>query len=823
MNSILQATLQALRSLRRSPAFTLTVIATLGIGIGLNAAIFTVVDCVLLRPLGYRDADRIVSIRTHFVDENRSIDKIGGDDFVDLAHQVKGLETVAYYQGGWSDGISLKGESLYLPLAWASPGFTKVMGVQAIAGRTFRPGDTDANDILVGAAFAREHFGNAQAALGQTITYQGATRPIVGVLPDGFSFPVKTEVWVEQKPNPETKNRTAYNQRAIGKRRADVSPGQLAAELATFSTQLQNAYPEDRLKTIEPVPLQEQIVGQIRPILRLLMGAVAMILLIVGANVTHLQLVRAARQLRSVTIRTALGASRGVLAGRALLEALLLSTVGCIVSVLLAVPALKLLVHIAPDDIPRLGDVHLNLDVLLFSFALSALLMAFTAVLPVWRSWHIDPSSALRQDTARGSESRAAARLRNGFLVAEVALTLTLSVSAVVLTRQLIDQSKQDLGFSAENLITLDSHTIDNTPTPTPQQIATATPEQMQAYIANQAKTRLAHLDETLATLSAVPGVESAAGILGAPMGFGGSNVGYAVKGRQVFGPPFKGLPNAEIRPVTPNLLSTMRIPLLRGRNLNTDDRLGSPMVLLINQELARRIFPGHDPIGQQVMCGYDDTLSWWTIVGVVGDIRDDSPSAAPTPTFYVPIAQHPGGAGDMQLVVRTHFAPAAMLDTLTNRLKQTHPEIAVKATTMRENIGETQRSDDFRTTLFGSFAFISILLAAVGMYGVTAYSVTQRRFEFGLRIALGANRAQVLGMVLGKSTTYASIGIGVGIALSLGLVRVLASVVGKLPAFDLAAYAIASFAVLTIATLATLLPARSAANVDPMTVLRNE
>jgi putative ABC transport system permease protein len=400
---------------------------------------------------------------------------------------------------------------------------------------------------------------------------------------------------------------------------------------------------------------------------------------------------------------------------------------------------------------------------------------------------------------------------------------LTLSVAAVMLARQLIQQSKQDLGFSAESLITLDSHAIESTPPPTPQQIAVATPEQIQADRASRAKTRLAHLDDTLATLNTVPGVESTAGILGSPMGFGGSNVGYAVKGRQVFAPPFKGLSNAEIRPVTPNLFATMRIPLLRGRGLNEDDRLGSPAVLLINQELARKIFPGQDPIGQQIMCGYDENPNWWTIVGVVGDIRDDSPAAAPTPTFYVPVAQHPGGAGDMQLIVRTNLDPATMLDTLTNRLQRTHPEMAVKAATMRENIGETQRSDDFRTTLFGSFAFVSILLAAVGMYGVTAYSVTQRRFEFGLRMALGANRAQVLGGVLGKATAYTAIGIAIGIVLSLGLVRVLASVVGKLPAFDLAAYAIASTAVLIIATLATLLPARAAANVDPMTVLRAE
>jgi putative ABC transport system permease protein len=820
---MIQSLRHAVRSLRRSPAFTWTVVATLGIGIGLNAAIFTVVDCVLLKPLGYRDADRIVAIQTHFIDENRSIARIGGDDFVDLAAQVKGLESVAYYQGGFEDGIRLGGAALYVPVGWASPAFTQVMGVEPVAGRGFRPEDRDATDVMVGARFAREHFGSAQAALGQTIAYEGVARPIVGVMPDGFSFPGKSEVWVEQKPNPETANRTAYNQRAIGKRRADVSAARLAAELAGFSARLQQAYPEDRLKTIETVPLQENIVGRIRPMLRLLMGAVAVLLLIAGANVTHLQLVRASRQMRAVTIRTALGASRATLAGRALLEALVLSAAGCGAAILLAVPALKLLVRLAPEDIPRLADVHLNADVLVFSFALSALLMAATAVLPVWRSWHIDPASALRQDSSRGTEGRGAVRLRNGFLVAEVALTLTLSVAAVMLTRQLIAESRAELGFAAENLVTLDSHVVDPMLFPPDDQIARMSEAEVQAARADQARRELARLNETLGTLRATPGVESAAAIQGAPMGFGGSNVGYAVKGRQVFGPPFKGLPVAEIRPVTPNLFQTMRIPLLRGRGLTDGDGKGSPTVLLINRVLAEKIFPGQDPVGQQVMCGYDEKAAWWTIVGVVGDVRDDSPSTLPTPTFYVPITQHPSRASHMQLVVRTKMAPAAMLETLTKRLKETHPEIAVQATTMRQNIGETERGDDFRTTLFGCFAGVSLLLAAVGMYGVTAYSVAQRRFEFGLRIALGADRPQVLRMVLGKALVLACVGIGIGAGLSLALTRVLTSVVGKLPGFDGASYGFAALAVLGIALLATFVPARAAANVDPMTVLRAE
>jgi len=676
---------------------------------------------------------------------------------------------------------------------------------------------------LVSVSFAREHFGSVQAALSQTIQYGGEIRPIIGVLPDGISTPGKDPVWIELDAKPETPSRTSYSQMVIGKRRPAISPQQLSAELAIFSRHLQQAFPEDGHKTIEAVPLQEQIVGKIRPTLNLLMGSVAVILLIVCANVTHLQLVRAAQQLRSVTIRTALGASRSTLASRALLEAVLLSAASCVVAILFAVPALRLLIRIAPPDIPRLAEVHLNLDVLLFSLALSAILMGLTAVLPVWRSWHIDPASALRQDVSRGTEGRAAGRLRSSFLVAEVALTLTLSVAAIMLTHQLIQQSKLDLGFSAENLVTLDSHTISTTPPLTPQQIAAATPQQIQAYLGNQAKTNLAHLDATLDSVASVPGVTSVAAILGAPMGFDSPDVGYAVKGRQVFAPGVLNLPNADLRPVTPNLFSTMRIPLLRGRALTAQDTLNAPMVLLINQELARQIFPGQDPNGQQIMCGLDETTSWWTIVGVVGDIRNDSPAAVPSPTIYVPIAQHPGTSTDVQIVVRTGMAPNAMLETLRNRLKQTNPEIAIKATTMRENIGETQRGEDFRTTLFGSFAFVSILLAAVGMYGVTAYSVAQRRFEFGLRIALGADRQQVLGMVLRKGIMLTALGIGIGIALSFSLTHVLASVIGKLPAFDLIAYAIAALAVLSIALLATLLPAQAAASVDPMTVLRSE
>ncbi len=816
----------ALRQLRHSPGFFSTVVFTLALGIGLNAAVFAVVDGVVLRPLGYHDADRIVGLQTRFLEEGRSIPRLGGDDYTDLSRQVSGLEATAYYQG-YSDGVEVAGSALYLPIAGVSPRFGEVMGVEPVAGRLFRANEADAAGALVSAAFARDHFGSVQAALGQVLAANRALHTVVGVLPDGFSFPGKTAIWFELPATPDTASRSAYNQQAVGKRRAGVSSAQLAAQLAAFSAQLQRAFPDDRHKAIEAVPLEEQITGAIRPTLRLLMGSVALILLIVLANVTHLQLVRATRELRSITIRSALGASRAALAVRALLEAALLATAGCAGALLLAAPALRLLVRLAPPDVPRLSDVHLNPygnpDVLLFSFLASLVGMCLTAVLPVWRSWQVDPAAVLRQDAARGTESRGALRLRNGLLVAEVALTLTLSVSALLLARQLIAQSRQDLGFAPGHLIALDSHFVESTARPGADEAKTpAETQAAQVRMDSLNQQRLARLDATLATVASVPGVESADAVLGAPMGFDRPDVDYAVRGRQVFAPGVEHLPNADVSLVTPGFLRTMRIPLLRGRALNADDRAQAPPVLLISQKLASEVFPHGDPLGQQIMCGAD-TPSWWTIVGVVGDIRANSPGAPPYPSMYVPIAQHPMAAANVQLMVRTRTDSPAMIETLRTVLKQTHPDVAIKATTMEADVAGTERTDQFRTVLFASFAAVSILLAGVGLYGVTAYTVAQRRFEFGVRIALGANRGHMLTLVLAGAGRVTAAGIAIGIAFSLAVSRVLGSVVGPLPAFDALAYALGALAVLLLSVVATLVPARAAAGVDPMQVLRGE
>ena len=794
----------AVRQLRRSGTFTFAVVLTLALGIGLNAAIFTMVDCVLLRPLGYRDADRIYSLNTRFLNENRSIAKVGGEDFNDLARGIHSLESVAYYNA-FPDGLQTGGRTLYTDVAIASPQFGQVMGVEPVAGRLFLAGTETAQaggtEAMVGAAFAREHFGSAQGAVGQALHVEGEVRTIVGVLPEGFSFPGKTQVWVEVRPFPESPSRSAYNQRAIGKVKPGVTAGELNAEMATLSRRLSAAYPDDKTKALEAVSLQEQIVGKIRPILRLLMASVGVVLLIVCANIAHLQLVRATRLRREVTIRTALGATRLALARRAGLEVVLLSIAGCAAGVLVAVPALKLLIRLAPQEIPRLGDVQLNRDVIAFSFLVSVVTMAVTALLPLWRSWRVDPASAVKQDAARGLESPGSGRLRQGLIVAEVALTLMLSVAATLLVRQLIAESRQDLGFAPERLVMLDTHMVS----------------------APDGAADVQTLNRMVEGMRGVPGVAGAAAISGAPMSADISDVSYAIRGASEFKPGVVGLPSANIAGVTPGYFETMQIPLLRGRGLSGADREGSEPVLLVSESVARQSFPGADPIGRQVMFSWDSEPRWFSIVGVVGDVRQDSPASKPAPTFYLPIAQHPRRATDMQVMVRTHTDAEAMKASMMRLTMRQFPQVAVQGATMRESIGESERAQHFRTLLFGSFAGVSILLAMTGVFGVTAYTVAQRRFEFALRLALGAQRTHVLGLVMGGALAVAAVGVVGGVMLSLAATRAMGAMLGEMPAFDLISYAVATAGVLAIALAATLQPAWRAATLEPMRVLRDE
>ncbi|MBE7181498.1 MAG: ABC transporter permease, partial [Terriglobus roseus] len=686
--------------------------------------------------------------------------------------------------------------------------FMQVMGVEPVAGRVFSASDAKGTDAVVSASFAREHFDTVAAAINQPVRVEGHLFTIVGVLPDGFGFPDGSKVWVEADAQPEILNRTAYNQQAVAKRRVDVTPAQLSAELEIFSKHLQQSYADDRNKALIAVPLQQSIVGDVAPTLHLLMGSVALVLLIVCANITHLQLVRATRQIRETAVRSALGASRARLAARAVAEAISLSVLGCAGAILLAFPALTLLVHLAPSGLPRLHEVTLSWRVVLVSLAVSSVLMAATALVPVWRSWHVDQTLALRQDSSRGMEGRSGARLRSIFLVAQIAFALVLGTTAVLLARQLVAQSREDLGFDREHLYTLDSSLIQAAATPTETPDTPEAKQEMAEQRSRMNTASLAHLQNALNTLRETPGVVAAEAMQGAPLGFGGPDVGYAIRGRSVFAPGVT-LPVAEMKAITPGALEALRVPLLGGRAFNSADHAGTMPVVLVSKKLADTIFPGEDPVGKQIMCGYDDLGGWWTIVGVTGSLKS-LPGSEPEQTMYVPVAQHAGRAGAMQILVRT--APNAPLseELLRQRLTRRDANIAATATSMAQNLAEVERDLRFRGMLFESFAAVSVLLAMLGIYGATAYAVTQRTFEFGLRIALGASRGQVVFSVLRHALWIALTGVVVGLALYAGLLRISASLIGKL-AGDPVAVMLTVCGTLLLSLIAAALPARRA------------
>jgi putative ABC transport system permease protein len=819
MNELLQNIRYAWRSLRNAPLFTSAVILTLAIGVGLNTAIFTMVDSVLLRPLGYHDANRIVSLGTLKLQSGHLNPRIGGADFTDL-QQVHGLESVAYYYLYGKSGISVGGQAYYLPVGGVSPTFPQVMGVVPVAGTTFREDDNAADKAMVSESFARDHFGSAQNALGQIIKSARAYT-IVGVLPAGFSFPQQSQIWLEELAKPENQNRTAFNQWAVGKRHDGVSQQQLDAELDSLSHRLQVTYPEEKANALVARSLQESIVGKLRPTLRLLMGSVVVVLLIVCANVTHLQLVRSTRMRRAISVRAALGATRKDLLIRAMTESLLLAIAGGVAALGIAAIGLRALTHMAPPDTPRLADIHLNRDVFLFSLAVSAVLMLLTSILPVWRSWRLDPATVLRADSERTSESRRSVRLRDGLIVAEIAFTLALSVTAVALTRQLMQDAQQELGFQPQHLLMLDTHQVSSDAYPGVSFDSDATPELLAERQAWRLR-RTARLDALLTSVRKAPGVEAAAAIDGAPMGGGSPDVGYAIRGRTVFAPGVT-LPYADVHAVTPEIFATMGVPILRGRNLTVADNFGAAKVLVINKALADEQFPHIDPIGQQIMCGYDSKGEWWTIVGVVGNVRHDAPGTPAGTAFYIPLAQHPARASDIQLIARTKADPAVMTQELRASIQRNFPDIAATASTLKENIGESQRSDRFRGTLLASFAAVSLLLAAVGMYGVTAYSVAQRRFEFALRFALGAQREQLAGMVLLHAAVVAVLGILAGVICSIALMRVVSANVGKLPNADAVSFTIAAALVFVLSIAATVIPSQRAASTELMQALRAE
>jgi len=802
MKSLLQDLRYAARQLRKQPAFTLTAVLTLALGIGANTAIFTVVQSILLVSLPYADADRIVAFNTHWTDSGYTSHRVTGPDAADVRSQAAhSLETVSMYVGG-NEGVQLRDHAVFTVVSGVELNFPRVFGVNPIAGRVFA--DTDIHhEALVSERFARDNFGSPQAAIGQTITAEAQPSEIVGVLPSTFDFPAKTGVWAAYPilQGEALGNRTAFNYRAVAKLRSGVSMDVARAELNTISQRLQTAYPgENKNKQMTVVPLQEELTGKARPMLMLLFAAVGMILLIACVNVTHLELARSIERQRELAVRTALGSSRWQLRRLVIAESLLISLGGAVLGILLAEPAVRLLVAMAPEGLPRAAEIHLNGWVLAFTLALSLLTTVVSSLIPARKAAKVDPAEALKQDSSRGMAGRGASDLRNGLVVAEVAATFVLAVGAGLLLRTLMTLIERDMGYQTARLLVVDADAP--------------------AHTKEDALNVLRKYDGLFAHLSALPGVERVGGVMGLPTGAYGSNGYYDVRGGLPVDPNHQ--PYADFTVASPAYFQTMGIPLKLGRDFNSQDIFDGQFVTVISESLAKQRFGDANPIGKLIQCGLDSD-KWMTVVGVVGDVRQESPAAMPGPTLYMPMAQHPFYATQIQIVLRTKLPPLTLMNAVQAEIMRANAQIATKFTTMDTMVGGSIAVERFRSVLISSFAGVGLLLAMLGVYGTMAYSVAQRTFEIGVRMAFGAEKKAILRMILTHAAKLVGWGIVLGLGISLGLTHLIASMLVGVRPVDPVSLLLATLLLLLTAAIAALAPASRAAQVEPMVALRAE
>ena len=789
----------AVRQLLKHPAFAMAAAMTLALGIGANSAIFTVVESVLLAPLPYRDAGNIAVLNTRWTDSGHTSRRVTGPDGSDIRNQVRSFAAVSLYNGG-NLGVELRDHSVYTVVTWADPDFARVFSLEPIAGRLFN--DSEAHRAaLVSEEFARDNFGNAQAALGQTLHVENEALEIIGVLPRWFDFPAHTQVWEAAPLNPESKSRTAFNYKAVARLRSNVTPESAQAELNAISLQLEKAYPtENRSKRVMVQPLQQALTGGARPTLLLLWATAGLILLIACVNVTHLQLVRSIEQQREIAIRKALGSSRWQVMRPVILEGLLVSLIGGTAGVLLASAAVHVLVAMAPADLPRAGEIHLNCWVLAFTLGLSVLTALVAASLPALRAAKVDPADALKRDPSRGMSGNGTASLREGLVIAEVTATFVLAMGAGLLLHTMTNLMARSMGYETHRMLVVDADAP--------------------AHSLQDALRTVHQFDQIFQNLAALPMVEHVAGIMGLPTGSYGSNGYYQTRGGVTVDPNHQASANFSV--ASAGYFQTMGIAVEHGRDFNSQDTFESPFVAVISKSVARQSFGDIDPIGKQIQCGLDSD-KWMTVIGIVGDVRQDSPAEPPGPTLYMPMTQHPFYANQIHIVLRTSVKPLALMSAAQQTILEVNPLMALRFTTMDSMMDESMATERFRAVLISSFAGVGLLLAMLGVYGTITYSVTQQKFEIGIRMAFGADRGAILRSVVRQAAKLACYGIAAGLILSLVLTRLLTSMLVGVRPMDPISLAGAASLILLTALCSAFAPSWKATHIDPMATLRAE
>jgi putative ABC transport system permease protein len=794
----------AFRQLRKSPAFTAVAVLTLALGIGANTAVFSILDTVLIRPLPYPHAGRLVKADVYNLKSGDLYGKTSYPDFVDWSEQNHFFDHLGAYEdksfnlAGTIQPEHVKGQVV-------SSDFFATLGILPDRGHTLAAAQNQQAAVLSYSLWSRS-FGSDPHAIGKSITLDGYSYEVVGVMPRGFQFPdPQTELWVLITPvrpdlREEITARGNLGMSVIGRLNGDVNLSQAQVGMTVIASRLGQKYPDrDRDLGVRLVPLQENIVGKFRPALFILMGSAALVLLIACANIGTLFLARAVARQQEIAIRSSLGASRPRIIAQLLTESLLLAAAGGALGALLAYSLIGVLVASAPAEIPRISSAHIDPSMLLFTGLISVFAGVVFGLAPAWQISRGQLAASLKQST-RGTEEHKL--MTKVMVVAEVALCLVLLAVAGLLGKSLLLLGRVDPGFRADHLLTVEVY-------------RSMTDENRDANWRNWT----GFYQQLLTRIQALPGVESAGATLALPIQGRVWNISFKIDGHASGN--WIDQPAAEARIISNNYFDVMKIPLRSGRYFAEHDTKDSPHVAVINESVARLYWPNEDPIGRFIEMGAFGA-GRCEIVGVVADIRQASLSNDPAPAIYLPYTQEimPW----QTLVIRTKNDPMSLAAPIRRAVAALDPEQPVgHIATLDELLEASAAQPRFRTFLLGSFAGIALLLSAIGIYGLMAYTISRRTREIGVRMAVGARPLDILKLVFGQSMAMTMVGIAFGLLGAYSVTRVIKSLLFGVTTTDPFTFAAVTLLLSSVALLATYVPARRAMRVDPMVALRHE
>jgi len=804
------------RMLLKRPAFSAVVILVLALGIGATTAIFSVVNGVLLRPLPYPEPDRLMTVfSAPEKDSAMSINTVTGPDYVEWRNQCHSCAEMAAHTGAQPGNLTGGAEPDRVRVGRVTGSLFATLGVQPILGRAFLPEETGRllfnsdsattgnTAVILSYGLWQRRFGADQAIIGKTVKVEGDPCAVIGVMPEGFNYPDEADVWLPVALNPKRNNAYLH---VIARLQSGVTPAQAQAELTTIA---RRAAPEaadnNQAPGVNVVPLQEHLVGNVRPSLLIFLGAVSFVLLIACANVANLLLARAATRQKEMAIRAALGAGRSRIVRQLLTESLLIGLLGGGLGLLLAFGILNLLLAAAPQEIPRLNSVGIDRWVLGFTLLLSAVTGITFGFAPALQCSKLDLNSTLKEGGAQMIGGIARHRLRGLLVVAEVSMALMLLIGAGLLLKSFTRLRETRLGFNPGHVLSA-SLTLPDADYPTTAEVK-------------------AYYQQVLTRLADHPEVQAASIVNALPLGKNGARIqgDLMVEG------------DAEHRPgafagklaISPEYFRALGIPLLKGREFNERDTADSPGVLIISEALARRLWPDGDALGKRLNIGFSGE-TWREVVGVAGDAKQQELGERSSPAVYQPYSQVLDSRrwmlGDLTFAIRTTIEPQTFAETLRSDLQAVDKQLPLYDVAPMEQVIARKVADPrFYMLLLGSFSALALILAAAGIYGVISYAVTERTHEIGIRVALGAMAGDVLKLVITQGMKLVLAGLAIGLGGAFALTRVLTGLVYQVSVTDPITFTVISLLLVAVAVLACYFPARRATKVDPMVALRCE